>query len=208
MSNELKEEIVIELNKNVFKNLLNNLLKNKAENYCNNVLKDVLLEIEDDIIKFTATDADTLVNAEFNIGGKYPKFKAILKGEYLSKVKILKGWVGNKITDTVNIIINNDKTIIEDVVNGITWSIPYYNGAYPNYQELFNKYDNEARWCYAFNMNLLSRLKDIQTKPQYTKLYISKDNLAPIYMENEENSEIRYKALIMPCQIKEDGGEE
>mgnify|MGYP003295543104 CR=1 FL=1 len=204
-----KEEIyTLEISKKSFKRLLKLMLNNKAFDYLPNSLKDVLLEIENDSMKFTATDSNALVNAEIKLDNKYPKFKALLNGTYLSKVKIYKSWVKNCAVDTVKIVIGKEKLNIEDVINGITYSIPYVKAQYPEYEELFKIHSSKENIQYAVNLDLINRIKDIQTMPPYTYISISKNNLCPMIFENEENDEIKYRALVMPCQVRKLNNEE
>lgn len=210
--------IVFEIQKNRFKKALTNAINCSYFNYGERcILNGINFRIDNGILTLAATDANSLIKQEIKIDEIITPgvYQITLSGQHLYKAAFKNSYeFGRKRSmycmDRLRITINEDSAIIEDILNGINYTVPAldYNNGFPNYDKLIPKnLDKDEKYTkIAFNTRFLARFADISSaKTSVGILRVNKEDPLKtiIITADDENDGINTTALLMPCQLRE-----
>lgn len=215
--NKTKQAKIKEVSFRVHKAKLQRALKNILlciGNYENeySVLNAIKIHVESDYMEMTATDGMTLIKACVELDEAIKgSADALLSGIHLAKMKLVKNYTNNSrgfsVFDFMQFTIKEDKTIITDEQNEVTYQIPHKCGQYPKTEELFIKYDEKKHIKVGINAQYLARLKELPARPGVPLVMIlnKEDELKPIGFEANGGCSRSggYEVLIMPIMIRE-----
>ena len=102
----------------------------------------------------------------------------------------------------MEITIKENQTIIKDVRNNITYTIPHYEEKYPEYKKLIPDIDkNEDYTKIGVNMANLAKLAALTSRGVPAIMAVNKNPNAAIVVKAEYNG-IKSTSLVMPCAIR------
>lgn len=211
--------IVFEVRKSTFRKALKNALSCiYFEFQSKSILSGIHFKIDNQTLTLAATDGNVLIKQDLEVdevisGGTY---QLTLSGQYLYKTAFKNSYeYGRKSSmqcfDKLRITINEESAIIEDILNGISYTIPALGGEsykFPEYEKLIPKNldKNKNYTKVGFNTHFLARFKEIShPRSRIGVLRINKENplAAMVVTANNENDGINTTALLMPIQIRE-----
>lgn len=182
-----------------------------------NCLTGINFKISGEKLILASTDGNTLIKQELIVDKVITPgdYQLTLSGRHLYKANFKKSYeFGRKSSmdymDKLKISIDKDSAIIEDMQNGIKYTIPKIDETdfkYPNYEKYLPDVDKNERYTkIGFNTYFLPRFAEI-SNPRTGIGILSVDKESPlsgIIITSDNNSdEIKTTALLMPIQLRE-----
>lgn len=211
--------IVFEIQKQTFKKALANAINCTNFNFNErNLLNGVNFKIDNGVLTLAATNGSILIKQDINIDeiitpGAY---QLTLSGQHLYKAGFKNSYeFGRKRSmccmDRLRITINEDSAIFEDILNGISYTIPALGNdscKFPDYEKLIPKKldKNEKYTKIGFNTRYMARLAEIShPRTNIGILRVNKENPLSVIVitSNNQDAGINTTALLMPIQIRE-----
>ena len=182
-----------------------------------NCLTGINFKISGEKLILASTDGNTLIKQELAVDKVITPgdYQLTLSGRHLYKANFKKSYeFGRKSSmsymDKLKISVDKDFAIIEDMQNGIKYTIPKIDESdikYPDYEKYLPDIDKNERYTkIGFNTYFLSRFAEISNpRTGIGILRVDKESpLSGIIITSDNNSdEIKTTALLMPVQLRE-----
>jgi DNA polymerase III sliding clamp (beta) subunit (PCNA family) len=212
--------VVFEIQKSRFIKAIKNAL-NSTLNYVlarnTNCLTGINFKISGENLILASTDGNTLIKQELIVDKVITPgdYQLTLSGQHLYKANFKKSYeFGRKSSmdfmDKLKISLNEDFAIIEDLQNGIKYTIPKIDESdfkFPEYEKFIPDLDkNEKYTKIGFNTYFLARFAEISNPRNGVGiLRVDKESpLSAILITSDNNSdEIKTTALLIPIQLRE-----